>query len=289
MKVLQNRVVAITGAGSGMGRATAIQLAQLGAGLSLADVDELALADTARSCEEVGAEPFFRVVNVADPDEVQAWADATRQVLGPVNAIINNAGVSVSGAVDDLAYEDFEWIMDINFRGVVHGCRAFLPYLRDSGDGQIINVASLFSIIAMPGASAYNASKFAVRGFTESLSAELRVENAPVQVTCVNPGGIDTDIIARGRVTASRALGLGTHEETMRDFRKLARTTPEAAARKIVQTLVKPRRRLLVGLDARCLELIQRLAPAAHQSLMVAFVRKQAAGKADTRGEHEHG
>jgi NAD(P)-dependent dehydrogenase (short-subunit alcohol dehydrogenase family) len=288
MKVLQDQVIAITGAGSGVGRATALQLARKGARLSLADVDEPGLAKTARSCEEAGANTFVRPVDVADPDAVQAWADGTRDVLGPVHAVINNAGVSVSGAVHDLAYEDYEWIMGINFRGVVHGCRAFLPYLRESGDGRIINVASLFSLIAMPGASAYNASKFAVRGFTESLSAELRLENAPVRVTCVHPGGIDTNIIARGRVTASRVLGIGSQGEAVRDFRKLARTRPETAARKIVQTLIKPRRRVLIGADARWLELVQRLAPVAHQSLVVAFARKQAAGKAGTGGEHEH-
>lgn len=288
MRALQHEVIAITGAGSGIGRATAIQLARMGAQLSLADVDESGLAETARSCEEAGAATLFRVVDVADREAVQAWADDTRTVLGPVNAVINNAGVSVSGAVEDLAEEDYDWIMGINFRGVVHGCRTFLPYLRESGHGQIINVASLFSLIAMPGASAYNASKFAVRGFSEALSAELRVENAPVRVTCVHPGGIDTNIIAGGRVTASRALGIGSHTQAARDFRQLARTTPEAAARRIVHTLIKPRRRLLIGPDARWLERLQRLAPAAHQSLVVALARKQAAGKAQTGGEHEH-
>ena len=267
-------VIAITGAASGIGRATAVKLAGAHATLSLCDVSREGLRDTERLCRDAGAAVRSTAVDVSDPEAVNAWAADTHQAFGKVNAVINNAGVSLSGAVADLSLEDFEWIMGINFWGVVHGTRAFLPYLRASGDGHIVNISSLFGIIAMPGASAYNASKFAVRGFTESLSEELRLENAPVRVTCVHPGGIDTNIVAGGRVTPSESLGFETVEQAARDFKRLARTSPEAAAEQIVRAMARRRRRQLIGVDAWLLEKMQRIAPVAYQNLMVAFARK---------------
>lgn len=273
MSRFSGKVIAITGAASGIGRATAAMLAGHQAALSLCDVSDEGLRETERLCRAAGASVRGARVDVSDHDAVNAWAEDTHDAFGRVDAIINNAGVSLSGAVGDLTLDDFEWIMGINFWGVVHGTRAFLPYLRASGDGHIVNISSLFGIIAMPGASAYNASKFAVRGFTESLSEELRLERAPVRVTCVHPGGIDTNIVAGGRVTPSESLGFETVDQAARDFKRLARTSPEAAAEQIVRAMARGRRRQLIGVDAWLLEKMQRLAPVAYQNLMVSFAR----------------
>ena len=273
MSRFSGKVIAITGAASGIGRATAVMLAGHQAALSLCDVSDEGLRETERLCRAAGASVRGARVDVSDHDAVNAWAEDTHDAFGRVDAIINNAGVSLSGAVGDLTLDDFEWIMGINFWGVVHGTRAFLPYLRASGDGHIVNISSLFGIIAMPGASAYNASKFAVRGFTESLSEELRLERAPVRVTCVHPGGIDTNIVAGGRVTPSESLGFETVDQAARDFKRLARTSPEAAAEQIVRAMARGRRRQLIGVDAWLLEKMQRLAPVAYQNLMVSFAR----------------
>lgn len=273
MSGFSGKVIAITGAALGIGRATAVKLAGEHAALSLCDVSDEGLRETERLCRAAGASVHSARVDVSDHAAVNAWAEETHDAFGEVHAIINNAGVSLSGAAGDLTLDDFEWIMGINFWGVVHGTRAFLPYLRASGDGHIVNISSLFGIIAMPGASAYNASKFAVRGFTESLSEELRLENAPVRVTCVHPGGIDTNIVAGGRVTPSESLGFETVDQAARDFKRLARTSPEAAAEQIVRAMARGRRRQLIGVDAWLLEKMQRLAPVAYQNLMVSFAR----------------
>ncbi|MFP1681562.1 SDR family NAD(P)-dependent oxidoreductase [Alloalcanivorax sp. C16-1] len=276
MSRFSGKVIAITGAASGIGRATAVKLAGHQVALSLCDVSDEGLRETERLCRAAGASVRSARLDVSDHAAVNAWAEDTHDAFGGVNAIINNAGVSLSGAVGDLTLDDFEWIMGINFWGVVHGTRAFLPYLRASGDGHIVNISSLFGIIAMPGASAYNASKFAVRGFTESLSEELRLERAPVRVTCVHPGGIDTNIVAGGRVTPSESLGFETVDQAARDFKRLARTSPEAAAARIVRAMTRGRRRQLIGTDAWLLEKMQRLAPVAYQNLMVSFARRSA-------------
>jgi short-subunit dehydrogenase len=269
------KVVAITGAGSGIGRATAVKLAGLGARLAISDVNEPGLQATQALCEAAGASVAATPLDIADRVAVYAWAQATREAFGRVNVIINNAGVSLGGAVDDLGYDDFEWLMNINFWGVVHGTKAFLPYLRESGDGHVVNVSSLFGLLAMPTLSAYNASKFAVRGFTESLSEELRVEGAPVSVTCVHPGGIDTNIAGGGRVAANRAWGLTDSAAAARNFKRLARTSPEAAAEAIVAALADRRRRLLIGLDARIFDAVQRIMPVRYQTLAVQLMKQQ--------------
>nr|WP_199699199.1 SDR family NAD(P)-dependent oxidoreductase [Oleomonas cavernae] len=157
------------------------------------------------------------------------------------------------------------------FLGVVYGTKAFLPYLRQSGDGHLVNISSLFGLVSMPASSAYNAAKFAVRGFTESVSEELLLERAPVRVTCVHPGGIDTNIARGGRVVPSERFGLVSAEQAGRDFKKLARTTPEQAAARIVDAMRRRKRRLLIGADAKIIDLVQRIAPAGYQSVAVRF------------------
>ena len=275
MKSLKGKVVAITGAGSGIGRATAELVARQGAHVAVSDVNEQGLAETRQACEKHGVRCESTMLDVADRDAVHAWADTTDKAFGQVNVIVNNAGVSLGGVVEDLAYEDFEWIMNINFWGVVYGTKAFLPYLRESGDGHVVNISSLFGLMAMPAASAYNASKFAVRGFTEALSEELAIDGAPVRVTSVHPGGIDTNIARGGRVTPNSKWGLVDSVQSGKDFEKLARTTPQAAAKQIVDAILGERRRLLIGADAKLMDLVQRVMPARYQSLVQQVVKRQ--------------
>lgn len=279
MAQFTGKVVAITGAASGIGRATALKLAKLGARLAISDINEAGLKETQSLCSAAGAEVVATVLSVADREAVYVWASATQHNFGKVNIIINNAGVSLSGTVEDMKYDDFEWLMNINFWGVVYGTKAFLPFLRQSGDGHIVNVSSLFGLMSMATASSYNASKFAVRGFTESLIQELLIERAPISVTCVHPGGIDTNIVASGRITANKAWGLSNAEQSARNFKRLARTSPDAAADQIINAISQRQRRLLIGSDARLLDAVQRFMPARYQSLVVKFMKKQLAAQ----------
>lgn len=275
MKTLKDRVVSITGAGSGIGRATAVAMADRGARLALSDVNEAGLNETLSVCQQRGVTCKATVLDVSDRDAVYAWAEDTRKTFGKVNVIINNAGVSLGGIIEDLDYEDFEWIMNINFWGVVYGTKAFLPYLRESGDGHVVNISSLFGLMAMPGSGAYNASKFAVRGFTEALAEELSIDNAPVKVTSVHPGGVDTNIARGGRVTANKRWGMIDAETAGEEFKKFARTTPDQAAKQLIDAILKERARLLIGNDARLFDTVQRIMPVRYQSLVKQVVKRQ--------------
>ncbi|MEC8896759.1 MAG: SDR family NAD(P)-dependent oxidoreductase, partial [Pseudomonadota bacterium] len=198
MKDLNNKVAVVTGAGSGIGRSLAKSLAARGCRLALSDVNEAGLAETAASLG--GAEVKTYRLDVSDRDAIYAHAAQVRKEFGQVNLIINNAGVALSATVREMTDADFKWVMDIDFWGVAHGTRAFLPYLIESGDGHVVNISSVFGLIGVPKQSAYNAAKFAVRGFTESLRQEMKLENQPVQVSCVHPGGIRTNIANAARM-----------------------------------------------------------------------------------------
>ncbi|MDF3031152.1 MAG: short-chain dehydrogenase/reductase, partial [Moraxellaceae bacterium] len=220
MKTLADKVVAITGAGSGIGRATAVLVAKHGGHLAISDVNAAGLAETAQLCAAAGAQAHTQTLDVADRAAVHAWAEAVAAHYGRVNVIINNAGVTVAATIEDTSYENFEWLMNINFWGVVQGTKAFLPHLKKSGDGHVVNVSSLFGLIGVASQAAYNASKFGVRGFTEALREEMEIEGAPVGVTCIHPGGIQTNIAAGGRVVANEAYGLKDAESFGRRFAK---------------------------------------------------------------------
>jgi len=269
MKQFHDRVAAITGAGSGIGRALALQLAAKGCHLALSDVVETGLADTAAQARS--ANPNIRVttqrLDVADRAAVFAWADTIVAEHGQVHLIFNNAGVGLGATVEGMSFEDCEWLMGVNFWGVVHGTQAFLPHLRAAGDGHVVNVSSLFGLLAVPTQSAYNAAKFAVRGFTESLRQELDAFGDGVSSTCVHPGGIKTAIARNARQDASiRALGMD--ESTAgSDFEKHFITTPDKAARIILKAVQRDRRRVLVGPDAVLLDKVQRLFPTLYQRL----------------------
>lgn len=267
-------VVAITGAASGIGRALAQRYAREGAMLSLADrADAEQLDALRRECLVFGAAGVLvQRLDVVDADAVKAWAEATHQQFGRVNVLINNAGVNLSGCFEKTTREDFEWLMDINFWGVVNGCEAFLPYLKQAEWGHIVNLSSLFGLIAMPNQSAYNAAKFAVRGFTESLALEMAQSAYDIRVSSVHPGGVATNIVNSARFGQPQ-LGEVDIEEAKRSFNeKLARTTADQAAAIIAKGVAKRRKRILVGADAKFIDLLQRLWPTFYQRLVLRFV-----------------
>jgi NADP-dependent 3-hydroxy acid dehydrogenase YdfG len=190
MKSFERKVAAITGAGSGIGRALAVELSKAGAEVALADINGKTADETAEMARALGAKATSASLDVADRVAVYAWADRVAADHGRVNLVFNNAGVALGGTLEGVGYEDFEWLMNVNFWGVVYGTKAFLPHLRESGEGHVVNISSIFGIAAVPGNGTYNASKFAVRGFTEALRQELELTGGGVSATCVHPGGI---------------------------------------------------------------------------------------------------
>ena len=270
MKSFEGKVAAITGAGSGIGRALAYHLARQGCHLALSDVNVEGLGETAEQARRLGVTVSATPVDVADRAAVQAWAEQVVNEFGRVNAIFNNAGVAQGGTVEGNDYADYEWIMGINFWGVVNGTKAFLPHLKASGEGHVVNVSSVFGLFAQPGMSGYNASKFAVRGFTESLRQELDMARCGVSASCVHPGGIRTNIAKTARMNDSLAKVTGQDvEQARQQFNdQLLRTTPEQAAKVIVNGVLANKRRILIGGDAHALDWMQRSLPAAYQRLV---------------------
>ncbi|MCC2636389.1 MAG: short chain dehydrogenase/reductase family oxidoreductase [Moraxellaceae bacterium] len=272
MKTLKDKVAAITGAGSGIGRATAILMASKGCHLALSDVNETGLADTAAKCLQHGVKVTTRKVDVASREQMYAWADEVVADHGLVNIIFNNAGVALGATVEDMQYSDFEWLMGVNFWGVVYGTKAFLPHIKTAGEGAVVNVSSVFGLIAVPTQSAYNAAKFAVKGFTEALREEMEIEGSNIGVTCVHPGGIKTNIARNARVTETPGM---VDVKSTRDFEKAFTTTAEDAALAVVDAIMKNKRRLLIGKDAYVIDLLQRTLPTAYQTLLVAGARSR--------------
>ena len=271
MKTLKDKVVVITGAGSGIGRALAVNCAGRGSLLALSDVDEAGLAETVELAKQAGAaEVRSDRLDVADREAFQTYAAAVAEHFGRVNVVVNNAGVALAGDLDDLSYEDMDWIVGINFWGVVHGTKEFLPHLIASGDGHVVNLSSLFGLLAMPGQSAYNATKFAVRGMTEALREEMLIAGHNVGVTSVHPGGIKTAIARNARVSDKE-----DKEATAKLFdEKLASMTPEKAAEIIVKGILKNQARVLVGLDAHALHNFQKFTGSRYEDV-IALVSKR--------------
>lgn len=266
----QGKTAAITGAGSGIGRALSINLAKKGCNLALSDISETGLAETRALIEDQNIGCSITPLDVGDRAAVEKWAQAAIADYGTVDYIFNNAGVTVVNSANDLSYEDFHWIMNINFWGVVHGSKAFLPHFLERGQGAIINVSSLFGLISVPSQSSYNASKFAVRGFTESLAQE--VASKGITVCSVHPGGIKTAIARNARF---QSPGFGAHnlDEFVRTFEAGARTTAEEAAEVIVTGVEKRRKRILIGGDAKLLDIIQRLMPSRYNDFIKLLYR----------------
>ena len=267
MQNFRNKVAAITGAGSGIGAALAESLARQGCNLALADIDESSLQKVSEKLASTGVQITQHILDVSNQKSVAHFAsDVMKQHKG-INLVINNAGVALAENINQMSYENFEWLMNINFWGVVYGTKEFLPYLKQSTDAHIVNVSSVFGLYAVPTQSAYNASKFAVRGFTESLQEELRIEGSNIQCTCVFPSGIKTNIAQNGRMGKTADL---YHAEDLREnFDSYAHTTAEDAAENILSAVLKNKERALIGPDAYAMDLLQRLLPSNYKQVFV--------------------
>ncbi len=268
-----NRVIAITGAGSGIGRALALGLADRGAVLALADMDAAGLAETRRL---LGNRPASSTtLDVTDTAALTAWIDGAAAEFGRLDGIINNAGLSVVAPFADCPRADFDRVMAVNFTGVVEGCRAALPHLRTSaGDGKgtwLVNISSVFGMMGYPTQSAYNASKYAVRGLTEALYLELGVTDPGITVIRVHPGGVKTNV-ARNSKRIAALPGQRTDLDFAAEFEKAARTTPDQAAAIIIDGMEKRRPRVLIGPDARFIDWMTRLFPVSYFKRIGSFL-----------------
>lgn len=269
MKNLNAKVAVITGAGSGIGRALALNLAQQGCALALADINEAALEET-RSLIVSNQKVSLHGLDVGNKDAVFAFADEVYKEHSQIDIVINNAGVALSDTVENATYDDMQWLFDINFWGVVHGTKAFMPYLQQRPEAQLVNISSIFGIIAVPTQSTYNAAKFAVRGFTEALRQEVAGSN--LKVTCVHPGGIKTNIARNSRFKVG--IDASTTAANMaQEFDKVARTSPEQAAATIIKGIQKDKKRILIGADAKILDMLQRFLPVHYTSVFAAALK----------------
>ena len=270
MNQFAGKVAVITGAGSGIGRALALNLAAKGARLALSDIDSEGLAETARQAQALGAEVKSDRLNVAERESVLAYADDVVAHYGVVHQVYNNAGITHNGDVEKSDFKDIERIIDVDFWGVVNGTKAFLPHVIASGDGHIVNISSVFGLIAVPGQSSYNAAKFAVRGFTEALHQEMLVAKHPVKVTCVHPGGIKTAVARNATVTDDQDA------QSFAEFfdKRLALHTPEMAAATIVTGVARGRARVVVGWEAKALDALARVIGPAYQRVVATAVSR---------------
>lgn len=261
---LANRVAVVTGAGGGIGRATAFALARRGCHLALADIDGAAASETAAGARALGVRASSHRLDVADRAAVALMPAEVLDTHGRVDLLVNNAGVALGGSFEQVAEEDFDWLMEINFGGVVRMTRAFLPHLHRSDDARIVNLSSIYGIVAPPGQSAYSASKFAVRGFSNALRHEL--EGSTVAVSVVHPGGVATAIAKNERAPKS-----APQQEVERGralAQRLLRMPPEQAGETIVRGIERRRARILVGGDARFVALLERLSPVHYWQLL---------------------
>jgi NAD(P)-dependent dehydrogenase (short-subunit alcohol dehydrogenase family) len=264
MTDIRGKVAVITGAGSGIGQALAYDLARRGARLAISDIDEVGLAETAKQVRVIGTQVHATRLDVTDRAAFLRYADEVADEYGTVNIVINNAGIAFTGDVEQMTFEQIERVIDVDFWGVVNGTKAFLPYLIESGDGHVVNISSLFGLMAVPGQSAYNAAKFAVRGFTEALRQEMLVNGHPVHVTCVHPGGIKTAIVRNSDAVE------GYDKRALAEIfdKKLAMTSAESAARSIRRAVIGNRPRAVVGWDAKVLDLVVRITGPGYQRIV---------------------
>ena len=270
MKGFAGKVAVVTGAGSGIGQALAIELGRSGAKLAISDVDTEGLAVTEERLTAVGAAVKSDRLDVTEREAFQVYADAVNEHFGTVNQIYNNAGIAFTGDIEDCQFKDIERVMDVDFWGVVNGTKVFLPHLIATGDGHVVNISSIFGLLAVPGQGAYNAAKFAVRGFTEALRQEMIVAGHPVKVTTVHPGGIKTGI-ARNMETAE-----GLDKDGLANLfdKRLASTSAPKAARVILEGVRKNKARVLVGNDAKALDLLVRATGSGYQRVVAAVTSR---------------
>jgi NADP-dependent 3-hydroxy acid dehydrogenase YdfG len=267
---LDGKIVVVTGAASGIGAALSRLALHAGARVIMADVNTQAL-EALRV--ELGADDERMrcfVVDVADVSQVQGLAADAQGCWGPVDVVVNNAGVGLAAAVESMSLADAHWLMNINFWGVVHGCRAFLPQLRTRPEAYLVNISSIFAMVSMPSQSMYNAAKAAVRGFTDSLREELA--GSHVGLLCVHPGGVRTNIVVNSRLPDVAMLGTD-RDTVIADFEAHAGTSPESAAAQIFAAMAHRRTRLLIGADARVLDLLFRINPARSSHWFTAILQ----------------
>jgi len=274
MEGFAGKVAVVTGAGSGIGQALAIELARSGAKLAISDVDTEGLAGTEERLLAIGAPVKSDRLDVTEREAFLAYADAVNDHFGRVNQIYNNAGIAFTGDIEATQFKDIERVMDVDYWGVVNGTKAFLPHLIASGDGHIINVSSVFGLFSVPGQAAYNSAKFAVRGFTEALRQEMIVAGHPVRVTTVHPGGIKTNIVRN----MSAVEGVDKEELVQTFDKRLASTSPQKAARIILDAVRKNKARVLVGPDAKVLDIMVRLTGSRYQRLVAAVTTRAMPG-----------
>jgi len=270
MQKITGSVAVITGAGSGIGRALAQDLAGRGAQLALADLNSAALEETSKLLGPAVARTY--IVDVSKSAAVEDFARQVERDFGRASLLINNAGVALMGRFDEVTLEDMRWLIEINFWGVVYGCKFFLPLLQREPDAHIVNLSSVFGLIGPPGQTAYAASKFAVRGFSESLREELR-ETGSVKVTSVHPAGIATPIAQSAR--AGHAITAEARREAEELFKKVATIPPEEAARVIVKGILGNKNRVLIGRDAYGIDRMARLFPARASAIMTRWLLKK--------------
>lgn len=264
MKSFVDKVAVVTGAGSGIGQALAIELAKAGCKLAISDINEQGLKATVEKIQSIctGTHIHTYALDVSRQDDVLAYAQMVESEFGAVHLLFNNAGVALSALLDDVSREDFNWLMNINFWGVVNGCEAFLPLMKQAGESHIINISSVFGMVSVPKQGTYNAAKFAVRGYSECLRQEMALTYPSVSVSTVHPGGIATEIARNARVSKE-----DNKEELAASFDKLAKTTPEQAAKTIVAGVKKNKARIMIGADAHLIHFLVRLLGAGYMKL----------------------
>ena len=276
MTAISGSAAAVTGAASGIGRALALELAKRGCDLALADRDEAGLQTLAA---EIGRDGTRKVsvhkVDVGEAGQIREFATAAISAHPSLNILINNAGVALLGTFDEVDQAQMEWLININLWGVVHGTRAFLPHLGEQRAAHIVNLSSIFGIIAPPGQTAYCAAKFAVRGFSESLRHELAMANSPVKVSVVHPGGIATNIARNA--PSGRGVDNARRAESIDRFEAIAKKSPAAAAARIIEGIEKNQPRILIGSDARFMDLLQRFSPATYWAVLARRLEKMTA------------
>jgi short-subunit dehydrogenase len=274
MTTIRGAAAAVTGAASGIGRALALELAARGCDLALADRDEAGLQAVAA---EIGKTHSQKVtvhrVDVSEPSQIADFAQAAIAAHPGLNIVVNNAGVALLGNFTEIDQAQMDWLMNINFWGVVHGTRAFLPHLSRQREAHIVNLSSIFGIIAPPGQTAYAASKFAVRGFSESLRHELQMAKSPIKLSVVHPGGVATNI-ARNSRSGAGLTDNAHREQSIERFDAFAKTGPAKAALRIIQGIEKNQPRILIGKDARFMDLLQRLRPATYWPVLARRLEK---------------
>ena len=273
MTAINGSAAAVTGAASGIGRALAIELAARGCDLAIADRDEAGLAAAAAELAGSGRKVTTHRLDVSDPDQIQAFAREAVAAHPGLNIVVNNAGVALLGQFSEIDQAQFEWLMNINFWGVVHGTRAFLPHLANRPSAHVVNISSIFGIIAPPGQTAYCAAKFAVRGFSESLRHELSLTDSPVKLSVVHPGGIKTNIARNMRMGVAVTDNARRAEAIDRFDNSFAKTTAQAAAKTIIAGIEKNAPRILIGGDARFMDLLQRFRPGTYWNVLARRIK----------------